>query len=409
MRAQAEQHAPLTDAPSGATLAVLSIVAFWLFYFLINTLRAFVVGSDDQLAMIGPRIVVAVLSMVITGVLWLALRGSQVANMRRSIFLAAILALPSAVAYGTVNWALFSTIPSHSSMQHGTWVHGAGMPAQAQAPAAGQPGQAPAIPETLTVGRVMPKEHETPFEEIADNAGNGYFFFIAWAALFLALHYAAHAKALERRAAELRAAAQDAQLRALRYQVNPHFLFNTLNSLSSLVLTQRGEKAEKMIANLAVFFRTSLQGDPTKDVCLAEEIALQRLYLDIERVRFPERLVFKIDLPPELEDLQVPGLILQPVVENAVKHGVSQTIRPVTIDISASLIGERLLLSVEDDGDGDGDDAPRPDVARARVGLRNVRDRLEARFGAAAECAWGPRPGGGFAVSLAMPAVRDGG
>jgi two-component system, LytTR family, sensor kinase len=406
MRAQAEQQAPLADAPSGV-LALLSIIAFWLFYFLINTLRSFVLGHDDQMAMVGRRILVATTSMVITGGLYLALRGSRPANMRRSIIIAATLALPAAVAYGTVNWAMFSTIPMHGSMQHGMGTHGAGMPAQA--PAAGQPGQAPAMPDNPAVGRVTSwEDQETPFTEIADNTVNGYFFFIAWASLYLALHYAAHAKALERRAAALRAAAQDAQLRALRYQVNPHFLFNTLNSLSSLVLSDKRETAERMIANLAVFFRTSLQGDPTKDVSLAEEIALQRLYLDIERVRFPERLGFKIDLPPDLEDLRVPGLILQPVVENAVKHGVSRTIRPVTIDIGARLVGERLLLSVEDDGDGDG--APHVvDGARAGVGLRNVRDRLEARFGDAAECAWGPCPGGGFAVSLAMPAVRDDG
>jgi two-component system, LytTR family, sensor kinase len=402
MRAQAEQQAPAAAAPSGAVLALASIVAFWLFYFLINTVRSFVLGHDDQMAMVGRRILVAAVSMVITGGFYLALRGSQIANTRRSIILAAVLALPSAVAYGTVNWALFSTIPSHVSMMHGTPVHGAGM--SAPLPAASQPGQARTMSDTPAVGRVTAwEDDETPFMEIADNTANGYFFFIAWAALYLALSYAAQAKALERRAAALRAAAQDAELRALRYQVNPHFLFNTLNSLSSLVLTDKREKAERMIANLAVFFRTSLQGDPTKDVSLAEEIALQRLYLDIERVRFPERLVFRIDLPTQLEDLRVPGLILQPVVENAVKHGVSRTIRPVTIEISASLVGGRLMLRVEDDGDC----AAHADVAGARVGLRNVRDRLEARFGDAAECAWGPRPGGGFAVSLFMPAVRD--
>ena len=299
MRAQAERQARQADAPSGAVVALLSIIAFWLFYFLINTLRSFVLGHDDQLAMVGRRILVAVISMVITGGFYLALRGSQLANMWRSIVVAAILALPAAAAYGTVNWALFSTIPSHASMmQHGTSVHGAGMPAQA--PAAGQPGQAPAMRDNPAVGRVTPwEEHETPFTEIADNTANGYFFFIAWAALYLALHYAAHAKALERRAAGLRAAAQDAQLRALRYQVNPHFLFNTLNSLSSLVLTDKREKAERMITNLAVFFRTSLQGDPTKDVCLAEEIALQRLYLDIERV--------PVSGAPCLQDLSAAG------------------------------------------------------------------------------------------------------
>jgi sensor histidine kinase YesM len=94
-------------------------------------------------------------------------------------------------------------------------------------------------------------------------------------------------------------------------------------------------------------------------------------------------------------------------VENAVKYGVSQTVRPVTIEITASLVGGDLLLRVKDDGDGDG--SPHADVACAGVGLRNVRDRLEARFGDAARCTWGPRPGGGFAVSLSMPAVRDDG
>lgn len=387
-------------------LALLSIVAFWLFYFLINTVRSFVLGHDDQLAMVVRRILVAVISMVITGGFYLALRGSQIANTRRSIIVAVILALPSAVAYGTVNWALFSTIPSHGSMPHGASMHGA--PMSAQPPAASQPGQAAAMHDTPAVGRVtMWEDHETPLMDIADNTANGYFFFIAWAALYLALSYAAQAKALERRAAALRAAAQDAQLRALRYQVNPHFLFNTLNSLSSLVLTDKPKKAEQMIANLSVFFRTSLQGDPTKDVSLGEEIELQRLYLDIERVRFPERLRFRIDLPAELEELRVPGLILQPVVENAVKHGVSRTMRPVTIDIRARLAGDRLWLRVEDDGEGAG---ARPAGApRVGVGLRNVRDRLEARFGNAASCAWGARPDGGFAVSLSMPVVRDGG
>jgi hypothetical protein len=393
MRAPTEQQLPVADAPSGAGLAWLSIVAFWLFYFVINTLRAFVVGHGDQLAMLGPRTVVAAISMGITGLFYLALRGARVANMRRSIVIAMIVALPAAVAYSTVNWAVFETM--HESMHHAMGAHGGGMPASASASASSQ---------TLAVGRVTAwEDEETPFQDIADSAANGYFFFIAWAALYLALHYGVQTKALERRAGALRAAAKDAQLRALRYQVNPHFLFNTLNSLSSLVLADRRDKAEQMIANLAVFFRTSLQGDPTKDVFLGEEIALQRLYLDIEMVRFPQRLLVRIDLPPELEDLRVPGLILQPVVENAVKYGVSPTSRPVTITINASLVGARLALSVEDDGDG----AARPGVAGTGVGLRNVCDRLEARFGDASECLWGPRPGGGFAVRLTMPAVRD--
>ena len=101
----------------------------------------------------------------------------------------------------------------------------------------------------------------------------------------------------QRRAAEAESAAQAAQVRALRYQVNPHFLFNTLNSLSSLVMTGRTDRAETMLLALSTFFRSSLSLDPTADVTLAEEIDLQRLYLDIEKVRFPERLKVEIDVP----------------------------------------------------------------------------------------------------------------
>ena len=97
--------------------------------------------------------------------------------------------------------------------------------------------------------------------------------------------------------------AQEAQLRALRYQINPHFLFNTLNSLSSLVLSRRTDAAERMMMNLSTFFRATLSADPTEDVRLGEEIKLQRLYLDIEQVRFPDRLSVEVDLPDALPRL----------------------------------------------------------------------------------------------------------
>jgi LytS/YehU family sensor histidine kinase len=246
--------------------------------------------------------------------------------------------------------------------------------------------------------------HETPLEAIEDNAANGYFFFIAWASLFLSLRYAAEVQALVRRSMELRAAAQAAELRALRYQVNPHFLFNTLNSLSSLILTDKREQAERMVLNLATFFRTSLTGNPTEDVPLEEEIALQRLYLDIEAVRFPERLHVSIDIPESLGAAHVPGLILQPLVENAVKHGVSRTPGPVTIAITARQRGDELILAVENCAVGAACEPGR--LEGNGVGLRNVRDRLAARFGEAAACRWlAPAPGR-FRVELAMPLVR---
>ncbi|WP_235536016.1 histidine kinase [Sphingomonas sp. Root50] len=241
--------------------------------------------------------------------------------------------------------------------------------------------------------------------QIADQALNGYFFFAAWGALFLALSYAAAVRSAERAAAGYRAAARDAELRALRYQVNPHFLFNTLNSLSTLILKNHRDEAEKMILNLSTFFRTSLTADPTEDVVLAEEIRLQRLYLDIEAIRFPDRLIIDIKVPAELADARVPCLILQPLVENAIKYGVSRARRPVTIEITARQDSEGLVLNVEDDGEPLGDDQQ---LRGTGVGLKNVADRLKARFGNEASCRYGPLPNGGFGVTIFMPLVRNG-
>jgi LytS/YehU family sensor histidine kinase len=200
--------------------------------------------------------------------------------------------------------------------------------------------------------------------------------------------------------------AQAAQLRALRYQINPHFLFNTLNSLSALVLRRRTEEAERMIANLAAFFRASLTPDPTEDVPLSEEIRMQQLYLDIEKVRFPERLLARFEIAPEAARASVPGLILQPLVENAIKYGVSRSSRPVTVAIRAHGEDGRLHLIVEDDGGAFGELA----AAEANghgVGLRNVCERLAARFDGAAECRYGALPGGGFRVDLVLPLSQE--
>ena len=129
-----------------------------------------------------------------------------------------------------------------------------------------------------------------------------------WSAFYLANQAQAEALGAQRRLADAESAAQAAQVRALRYQVNPHFLFNTLNSLSSLVMTGRTDRAETMLLALSTFFRTSLSLDPSADVSLAEEIELQRLYLDIEKVRFPDRLHVEIDVPDELEQARLPAL-----------------------------------------------------------------------------------------------------
>ncbi len=387
--------------PLSPRVAIISILAFWALYFAILSFRALAI-YNDHIGM-DRRALVSLASAGISFLLYLILRRVPIARLGLCITVAALLAAPAALLYSTVNYYVFLHAQMNKGEEGSTIVSVHHAP-----PAPPKPGPGMAVPPmppstTITVG-TMDKKEISVLGEIADQAANGYFFFCSWAALYLALCYAAQLGAVERRAAQLKAAAQSAELRALRYQVNPHFLFNTLNSLSSLVLTGKRDEAERMILNLATFFRTSLTGDPTEDVPLADEIQLQRLYLDIEGVRFPERLRIEIDLPPALERACVPGLILQPLVENAVKYGVSRSKRPVTIRIRAQEQHGNLQLHVEDDGEPLGDDG----VQGTGVGLRNVRDRLAARYGAEGRSLWGRGPNGGFSVMLEMPLVRDG-
>ena len=180
------------------------------------------------------------------------------------------------------------------------------------------------------------------------------------------------------------------------YEKRKMGIFNTLNSLSSLILSRKTDTAERMLMNLSTFFRATLSADPTADVSLGEEIRLQRLYLDIEQIRFPDRLSVEIDVPEALLAARVPILILQPLVENAVKYGVAKSRKPVTIRISAYEEAGRLHIKVKDNGVSTG------------VGLRNVCDRLVARYGSRAGCIHGADPEGGYTVHLFMPVIHNG-
>jgi len=236
------------------------------------------------------------------------------------------------------------------------------------------------------------------------------FFFLAWSAFYLANQAQAQALGAQRRLADAESAAQAAQVRALRYQVNPHFLFNTLNSLSSLVMTGRTDRAEAMLLALSTFFRTSLSLEPGANVTLAEEIDLQRLYLDIEKARFPDRLHVEIDIPAELEQARLPALLLQPIVENAIKYGVSKSRKAVLIRIEARHLDDhRMVVEVSNRmKNGGGDELPAATHEGTGVGLSNVCQRLDARFGSRATCRFGPMHGGGYKVSLTMPVDYNG-
>jgi sensor histidine kinase YesM len=173
-----------------------------------------------------------------------------------------------------------------------------------------------------------------------------------------------------------RASERDAHLVALRFQLNPHFLFNTLNALSSLVMIGRTAHAEAMIDRLSSFLRATLNADPRSLVRIDEEFDMIESYLEIESVRFGERLETRIDLPLDLSGVRIPPFLLQPIVENAIKYAVAPSTRAVLVRIAAEMRDGELVLSVTDNGDGKGEAAP-----GTGVGLANVRERLRLKYG----------------------------
>jgi signal transduction histidine kinase len=226
--------------------------------------------------------------------------------------------------------------------------------------------------------------------------------FIAWCAIVFAMGYDEEVREKTLRLAQTQALAAESQNQMLRYQINPHFLFNTLNALSSLILQKDTERAEKVVLSLSKFLRVSLEKDPRDKIALAEEIETQRQYLSIEEIRFGARLRFEEHIPAVLADALVPSLILQPLVENAVKYGVARSTVPVRVTIAAEVMGERLKITVSDDGAHDIDAAP----VRLGVGLENVRRRLEALYGAAGRLTCGPGDRQGFVAAVELPLER---
>ena len=316
------------DAPEAATLpavrggpdrtrlALLSIGFFWLIYFIIGTTRMALADVPAQDEMLVRRVVVTLASMGLTFLLYRLLSRFEGARTGKLLAIAFLASVPLALAYSIVNYIAFHVFEISVVVSDPMW------------------------------------EHKPALTVIASQALDWYFFIASWAVVWIAILYAEKVKRAEQAAAHFARLARDAELRALRYQVNPHFLFNTLNSLSTLVMRGATDEAERMILNLSTFFRQSLTREATDDLPLAEEVRLQRLYLAIEEVRFPDRLRVEVDLPDALAELPVPALILQPLVENAIKYGVSRSRRPVTVRISARLSeAGRLVLDVADDGD----------------------------------------------------------
>jgi LytS/YehU family sensor histidine kinase len=232
------------------------------------------------------------------------------------------------------------------------------------------------------------------------------FSLVAWGFLYLGIKHHRAWQDERERALRAEAAAADARLRALQYQLNPHFLFNTLNAISTLVLEHRNEDAAAMIARLGAFLRATLQRDVMTRVSLADELGFAQRYLDIEQVRFEDRLTVQLDVAEEAYVATVPLLILQPLVENAIRHGIAPLEAGGSLAIRAAVTTERagggrwLDLSVEND---------MPAAARDGahgIGLTNVRERLTMLYGDRFQFS-AAHAGDRFRVQMRLPYVAE--
>lgn len=214
-----------------------------------------------------------------------------------------------------------------------------------------------------------------------NNAFSAYYFHqgltIYWAVLVVAhaLYYYRGLRKEEAQAAKLAAQLAQAQLQALKMQIHPHFLFNTLNSIAAL-LHKDVEAADRMIVRLGDFLRLTLKSSDAEIVDLEKELVFLKCYLDIEHIRFQDRLTVEMDIDSHALTAMVPNLILQPIVENAVRHGVARQTHPGHITIYARRKGERLIMRVEDDGPG-----LKVKSNGSGIGLSNTRARLEQFYG----------------------------
>ncbi len=239
--------------------------------------------------------------------------------------------------------------------------------------------------------------HLTLFGELLYSLTDNYFIFAAWSVLSVAVGHEVKTRDALRRAAANEAAMRSAELRALRLQLDPHFLFNALNTVSGLILAGDAAAADRTVDALSSFLRATLAADASSDIPLAEELRLQMLYLRIEQVRFGDRLQVVTDVPDALLDCAVPAMILQPIMENAVRHAVARTSLPVRITIIARRDGDSLVLAVENDGPGGAAEGGHG------LGLANVAARLALRYDRCARFEFRPRPAGGMRNELTVP------
>ena len=245
---------------------------------------------------------------------------------------------------------------------------------------------------------------------------SSFLVFLCWVALYYGnkYYYQAQLEYKKRQAAiaaiseeqlkrlSAEAAAKNAQLGMLQYQLNPHFLFNTLNSISALVKFNETEKAQRMITQLGYFLRYSLDNDPALKISLEQEVEALMLYLEIEKTRFGEHLILEFDISREAKRARVPSLLLQPLAENSVKYAIAANEDGGTIKLNAVVDEGELIIELSDTGPGRVSNRPAPKTGR-RVGLHNTLQRLRTLYDDAYVFDINLRPSGGLKINIRIP------
>src|SRR5215510_4106623 len=227
-------------------------------------------------------------------------------------------------------------------------------------------------------------DRKLTFTVILGNSIPGGFILFSWCGLFLGIKYFQAWEAERRRATALERTAREAQLRALQYQVHPHFLFNTLNAISTLIAEERNDEAETVVTRLADFFRATLKLKAADEVTLAAELLLAQQYLEIEKARLGDRLRIDVRVDPSVRNCLVPHLLLQPLVENAILHGIAPKEGGGTVSIEAKKSEDKMLIIVRDDGLGNHRRSEFSGNESHGIGLANTEKRIKELYGEAA-------------------------
>jgi two-component sensor histidine kinase len=232
-----------------------------------------------------------------------------------------------------------------------------------------------------------------------------FYILLCWSGLYFGIKYYQQLQDQTEQTLKATSAAHQAQLKMLRYQLNPHFLFNTLNAISTLILDGANKAANQAVSRLSDFLRYTLDNDPMSRVTLGSELSALDLYLEIEKVRFGDRLIVEKSIETRAQDALVPSLILQPLIENAIKYAITPSEEGGTLKISARVQHNTLVLQLSDTGPGLGNGNGKQ--KSSGVGLQNTRQRLQQLYGDNQAFTLAPNEPTGLTITINLPYEVD--